>query len=204
MTDFFENKNRPKRDIKDNKITLKDGANDKLTLKLLTINNNESLITKDKTIIGAINEINNKTNASWIPGEYKWMSPLVTTMPEGWKKVLVKDGYTLIQSYDVPYSAISLGEVGEHKHGIGRNRDVNLGGIVAETSDNKVNTQIGIARGSLPTTGEYIYSFPVLKSDHESNEFYCYDETRLSSGNENLAAGMYATLWVYDPENIYP
>jgi hypothetical protein len=120
--------------------------------------------------------INNigKIMAPWIVGEYKWVK-IGTPMPAGWEKVALEQGHTLVG---------------------GTSEGTTSGQVINHTHD-------------FSSDGTFAYSVS-SKSRHDGNDTnftYLYDKTyrnvigktttTVDGGSNNLAAGMYAELWVY-------
>lgn len=135
-----------------------------------------------------IPQINN-----WIPGEFKWMPIQIDNMPDGWKKIKLDDGITLISGNE---EKITPGEVKKHKHPVG---DADTQGIEKfVTIDNDGLTTHTVKDDE---SGNY---YPNAKTpDSFHSHFYTNDNLNENKNDYNVPAGISASLWQYDPQNKY-
>jgi hypothetical protein len=120
--------------------------------------------------------INNigKIMAPWIVGEYKWVK-IGTPMPAGWEKVALEQGHTLVGG---TAEGTTSGQVIKHTHDFNSDDTFVSSAPTKSRSDgNDVNFT-------------YVYSRTYTNVVGKTT-------TTIDGGSNNLAAGIYAELWVY-------
>ena len=134
--------------------------------------------------------INNigKIMAPWIVGEYKWVK-IGTPMPAGWKKIDLEQGLTLV-------GGTSEGTTS------GVNKTVNLdyvgGNFYALTWDG--NYKFNWEKGGTGSSGEGYQAY--IPTNHKPSMTNLKEMVKQNfssdvHSDDNLAAGIYAELWVY-------
>lgn len=131
------------------------------------------------------------TRERWIIGEYKWM-PIGAKMPDGWIKIDLADGYTLVQGRKV---GETTGSVKRHNHLFDKN---DFAWAVRRGLDGKA--KVAFTPNNVGGESRSDQLIPFIKTWNDS---IFIDQTSFEGeGLEpeqkgNLAAGMFAELWQY-------
>lgn len=115
----------------------------------------------------------------WVVGEYKWM-PVGSRMPEGWTKVDLPKGLTLVQGSEL---GETTGEVKKHRHSFPNDRNVWLF---------DKGSMFFMNRPAGETTAEHYIPFTKEFEENAVSGHTAYEGT-----DKNLAAGKFAELWQY-------
>lgn len=119
-------------------------------------------------------ELQGLLNLMIVPGELRWMHPDVKVMPSGWRRVDIKDGYTLTQNYS------GVGEVISHTHQF--NPPKTMTNFLSNDNSNNLDVAYGESWSWTPAKNFEISS---------------------TGSKINKAAGYAAVLWIYDPNNEF-
>ncbi|MGL5268474.1 MAG: hypothetical protein ACRC8P_01710 [Spiroplasma sp.] len=152
----------------------------------------KSLKELDTRHTDAKKDIENKlTRERWIIGEYKWMS-IGSKMPDGWIKIDLLDGYTLVQGKKV---GETTGSVKKHNHLFGKN---DFAWSIRRGLDGKA--KVAFTPNNVGGESREDQLIPFIKTWNDS---LFIDSTSFEGdGLEpeqkgNLAAGLFAELWQY-------
>ncbi|WP_338975545.1 hypothetical protein [Spiroplasma endosymbiont of Monopis laevigella] len=152
----------------------------------------EDKINELEAQLKACREKNKKLDESkgqWIPGEYKWM-PVGSKMPEGWVKVDLAKGLTIVQS---DKEGQTSGSVGKHNHTFLNNGQVWTTPASAKLAFINERTSGSLGSKYVPFLGSY--------NDLLRTKTTADTGKGISNTENNLAAGIFAELWQYQGEN---
>ncbi|WP_395473309.1 hypothetical protein [Spiroplasma endosymbiont of Nomada rufipes] len=135
------------------------------------------------------NKKSDESKRQWIPGEYKWM-PVGSKMPEGWVKVDLAKGLTIVQS---DKEGKTLGSVGKHNHTFLNNAQVWTTPASARIAFINERTSGSLGSKYVPFLGSYTHLWG-SKTTADTGK-------GISNTENNLAAGIFAELWQYQGEN---
>ena len=182
----------------DQKITDAVAASEKNTDKKLTGLENKTAeqiadaIKESKTDVDQkLNDLESKLNKEkWIIGEYKWM-PVGSKMPEGWVKVDIPEGHTLVEGH---LTGVTPGNVGKHKHTFNDNFFVltikrNDAGNNAKLYFINERTAGAIGKKLIPFVNNINDTTVIMLTDDKGQG--------ISKTNDNMAAGLLSELWQY-------
>jgi hypothetical protein len=134
--------------------------------------------------------INNigKIMAPWIVGEYKWVK-IGTPMPAGWEKVALEQGHTLVGGTAEGTTSgvnktVKLDYVGNNYFGLTWNSEFKVSWEKGGTGHSESGYQPYMPTSSKPSMTNLK---ALIKNTFSSDVQSDY----------NLAAGIYAELWVY-------
>lgn len=143
----------------------------------------KDLEEKQKEDNSNLKDLLNKFNdEKWIIGEYKWM-PVDSKMPEGWVKVDIAQGYTLVQGSE---DGKTSGKVKSHNHNF--------------IGNSGVWSVYKIVYGNGLTNGAKDCIFPYINNLNQALVAYSTAESGSNldkNQTDNLASGIFAELWQY-------